>query len=196
MDDVGPLPRASGKLTGLIVVVVVLALAVAGTFAPSDATTDATSTSVPSDQVGSGHPTIGELAPDFTVPLLDGGSFSLAEHIQTDGRPIVLNFWASWCGPCREEMPAFDLVSQEKPALLVLGVAINDTPEAASDFADVVQVSYPLAIDNEGTVNERYPSLGLPTTWLIAADGTLVNEFVGQVNAQTLREIISAEFGF
>lgn len=196
MNDVGPLPRASGRLTGLLVSVVVLALAVAGTFAPSDATPDAVTSAAPSDQPTGGHPTIGEPAPNFVVPLLDGGTFSLAEHLQSDGRPIVLNFWASWCGPCREEMPDFDLISKEKPGLLVLGVAINDTPEAASDFADVVQVSYPLAIDTDGTVNERYPSLGLPTTWLIAADGTLVNEFVGQVNAQTLREIISAEFGF
>ena len=203
MNDVGPLPRASGKLTALLIAVVILALTVAGTLAQNDP--DSSDTASPTSIAAleqaeepppRGQPTLGEPAPDFTVPLLDGGTFNLAEHLRLDGRPVMLNFWASWCGPCREEMPAFDQISREKPALLILGVAINDTPEAANEFANVVNVSYPLGIDNDGSVSERYPSLGLPTTWLIGADGTLIAEYIGQVDEQTLREIVSAEFGF
>ncbi len=198
--EAGPLPRATGKLTVLLGLVVVIALGVAARDpSPSNEPEEPAASSDGENNVESDHParlTVGEFAPDFTVPLLTGGSFSLAEHLANDGRPIVLNFWASWCAPCREEMPDFDLISQEKPSLLVLGVAVNDTPEAAEAFADSIGVSYPLAIDNVGEVNDKYPSLGLPTTWLIGSDGTLHQELIGQVDAQRLREAISAEFGF
>lgn len=202
-EGVGPLPRATGKLSILLGLVVVVALGVAAVVAsPSsnpNAPVDSETLTLSGDPNGLEEParlTVGDPAPDFTVPLLAGGTFSLAEHLANDGRPIVLNFWASWCGPCREEMPDFDLISQEKPSLLVLGVAISDTPEAAEAFATSIGVSYPLAIDNAGDVNNKYPSLGLPTTWLIASDGTLRQELIGQVDAQRLREAISAEFGF
>jgi len=197
--EAGPLPRATGKLTVLLGLVVVIALGVAAGVASPSNVPEAADASGVGNSVDSDPPArlkVGEIAPDFIVPLLAGGSFSLTEHLANDGRPIVLNFWASWCAPCREEMPDFDLISQEKPSLLVIGVAISDTPEAAEAFATSIGVSYPLAIDNVGEVNDKYPSLGLPTTWLIGSDGTLRRELIGQVDASRLREAISAEFGF
>jgi cytochrome c biogenesis protein CcmG/thiol:disulfide interchange protein DsbE len=182
-ENVGPLPRATGKLTFLIIAAIAIA-AVAATCRDSEA-------APPSDR-----PVVGGAAPYFTVPLISGGTFSLAKHLAADGRPIVLNFWASWCAPCREEMPAFDIISQEKPSVLVLGVAISNTPEDAAEFAEIVGVSYLLAIDNEGQVNERYPSLGLPTTWVIDENGIIRQEVIGLVGTERLREIINGEFGF
>ena len=182
-EDVGPLPRATGKLTFLIIATITVAM-IATTCRDSEATP-------PNDR-----PVAGDAAPDFTVLLISGGTFSLAEHLETDGRPIVLNFWASWCAPCREEMPAFDIISQEKPSVLVLGIAISNTPEDAAEFAEIIGVSYLLAIDNEGQVNERYPSLGLPTTWVIDENGIIRQEVIGLVDAERLREVINGEFGF
>lgn len=185
----GPLPRRTGQLT-LIFVGAVAAALLAATFWPQD---DAT----PLDQAGSlGVVSESEAAPDFTVRLLDGTQFTLSEHLAQDGRPVILNFWASWCAPCRAEMPDFDELAAEKPGLVVLGVAVQDTEANAREFAEEIGVSYPLAVDTAETVAASYRYLGLPATWLISADGTIVRQVNGQVNAEMLREMVAASFGF
>lgn len=112
-----------------------------------------------------------ETAPDFTVELFDGTEFSLSAHLAESGTPVVLNFWASWCVPCRVEMPAIDAVAHQRPEILFLGIAVQDTESATRGFADEVSVSYPLGHDSGGTILEKYPILGLPATWFITADG-------------------------
>jgi thiol-disulfide isomerase/thioredoxin len=136
-----------------------------------------------------------ETAPDFSIDLLDGPSFRLSDHLADDGRPVILNLWASWCGPCRAEMPAFDAVSKIHRDVLFLGVAVNDDPAAARDFAAEIGVSYPLAIDEDDRVGRRYPSPGLPATYLISADGTIARTIFGQMNEDQLAELIAGLFG-
>ncbi|MPZ51373.1 MAG: redoxin domain-containing protein [Acidimicrobiia bacterium] len=101
-----------------------------------------------------------------------------------------MNFWASWCVPCREEMPAFDLVSRRHPGILFLGVAVQDTESAAQGFAEEVGVSYPLGHDTEGEILERYPILGVPTTWFITSDGTLAARWAGQLDQDRLEDLV------
>lgn len=185
----GPLPRRTGVLTLIFAGVVAVAL-IAAAFWPDTAAS-------PIEEAGGlGTPATAEAAPDFTVRLLDGTNFTLSDHLESDGRPVVLNFWASWCAPCRAEMPEFDAIAAEKPALLVLGVAVQDTEENARDFAEEIAVSYPLGIDSTETVAAAYPFLGLPATWLIGSDGTISRQVNGQVNAEMLREMIAGSFGF
>lgn len=185
----GPLPRRTGRLTLIFVGAVAAALLAATFWSQDDAT--------PLDQAASlGVVSESEVAPDFTVRLLDGTQFTLSEHLAQDGRPVILNFWASWCAPCRAEMPDFDELAAEKPGLLVLGVAVQDTEANAREFAEEIGVSYPLAIDTTETVAASYRYLGLPATWLISADGMIVRQVNGQVNAETLREMVAASFGF
>lgn len=129
-------------------------------------------------------------APDFTLTLFDGTKFTLSRHLSGDGRPIVMNFWASWCVPCREEMPTLDAVGLRRPDVLVLGVAVRDTEGEARAFAAEVGVGYPLGIDTDGTILELYPILGLPTTWFIAADGRIATIRAGLLDQDEFERLI------
>lgn len=132
----------------------------------------------------------GGRAPDFTLTLFDGTRFTLSKHLIDDGRPVVMNFWASWCVPCREEMPTFDRVSRSRPDVLILGVAVRDTEGEAGAFADEIGVGYPLGVDSDGAILNLYPTLGLPTTWFISADGRIANIRAGLLDQDEIERII------
>lgn len=135
-----------------------------------------------------------EAAPTFSLETLDGETFDLAEHIATDGRPIVLNLWASWCPPCRAEMPAINTASQRNPEVLFIGVAVQDDPDKAAAFAEEISVTYTIAVD-DGTVEEAYPLLGLPGTFFIDGTGTIVKSHFGLVTIDSLDDDIAEFFG-
>lgn len=149
-----------------------------------------TGLSSPGDSTVAGGIMIGDTAPDFTLRLLDGTRFVLSDHLAADGRPVVMNFWASWCVPCREEMPAFDEVARRHPEVLFLGVAVQDIEVAARQFAEEVAVSYPLGFDADRAIIERYPTLGLPTTWFITPYGVIAAQRVGQLDEGSLESLI------
>ena len=149
--------------------------------------------SFPGDPTVGGGIMIDETAPDFTLGLFDGGSFVLSDHLAMDGRPVVMNFWASWCVPCREEMPAFDAVARRHPEVLFIGVAVQDIEVAARQFAEEAAVSYPLGLDEDGVIIARYPTLGLPTTWFITSDGVIAAQRVGQLNEDSLDSLIEQQ---
>lgn len=131
-----------------------------------------------------------EMAPDFSISLLDGTEFSLSEHLATDGRPVFLNFWASWCFPCREEMPAIDQAAALHPEVLFLGIAVEDITTEAEAFAEEIDVGYPLAIDETGIVAARYPFFGLPTSWLIDSEGRIIRQISGAVTLDFIEELL------
>jgi thiol-disulfide isomerase/thioredoxin len=133
-------------------------------------------------------------APTFVLPTLGGGTFDLSRHIADDGRPVILNLWASWCGPCRSEMPAIDASSIQHPEVAFIGVAVQDKRSDAVSFVEELGVGYTIAID-DGTVDEAYPALGLPATFFIAGDGTLVKTHFGVVTEESLAEDIATLFG-
>ena len=131
---------------------------------------------------------VGATAPDFEVTLLDEGTFDLSDHLEADGRPIVLNLWASWCIPCRTEMPTLSEFARSNPDVLVLGVAVEDTLERASEFAAEIEVVYPLAM-GDPAFETAYPRLGLPVTYFIDGDGLVTDQHNGLVDAETLEEL-------
>ena len=130
---------------------------------------------------------IGEPAPDFTVEVIDGGTFTLSE---SRGRPIVLNFWASWCAPCRAEIPDISAFALAHPDVQVIGVSVEDSEPAAREFAAEIEASYPLALGTQ-EVEDAYPRLGLPATYLIDPDGVVTDIINGIVNEDNLAEILS-----
>ncbi|MDH3729742.1 MAG: TlpA family protein disulfide reductase [Acidimicrobiia bacterium] len=139
-------------------------------------------------------PTIGfatdDPAPDFDVDAFDGSVFRLSDHQADDGRPILLNLWASWCFPCREEMPALDVVAANHPEVLFIGVAVEDDPAEAEKFAAEIGVSYLLAIDESGEVSGKYPALGLPATFLISPEGRVIAKLFGGASEASFEEFL------
>jgi thiol-disulfide isomerase/thioredoxin len=129
-------------------------------------------------------------APDFSVDLFDGSRFILGRHLRDDGRPIILNLWASWCFPCREEMPDLDAAAADNPSVLILGIAVDDDPESAEEFATEIAVSYPLGADADGRVSRAYPAPGLPATFVIGSDGVIRNVVFGRLTVTQIEELV------
>ena len=119
-------------------------------------------------------PTVGFTAPDFTLERMDGGTITLSE---LRGRVVMINLWASWCVPCRREMPAIDRVFQEKEedGLIVLAVnsTYQDSLEAASHFVEAFELSFPVLLDPDGAVSRRYRLQALPTTFFVDKQGII-----------------------
>jgi thiol-disulfide isomerase/thioredoxin len=131
---------------------------------------------------------VGEPAPDFTVELLDGGSFRLADHVSDDGRPLIVNLWASWCIPCREEMPDLSDFATANPETAVIGVAVEDTISDATAFGEEIDPAYPLAFGNEG-FDEGYPNFGLPVTYFLDESGVVTTVHNGILTSEMIEEI-------
>lgn len=131
-----------------------------------------------------------EPAPDFDADAFDGSVFRLSDHQASDGRPVLLNLWASWCFPCREEMPAIDAVAANHPEVFFLGVAVEDDPAEAEKFATEIGVSYLLAVDESGEVSGKYPALGLPASFLISPEGRVIAKLFGGANEATFEEFL------
>ncbi len=134
---------------------------------------------------------IGAPAPDFTLADLDGAPIALAE---LRGRPVVVNFWASWCGPCVEEFPLLRAAAAEHAddGLAVIGIVYEDRSEAARDFMARNGATWPAAMDPGGRVAEAYGILGPPETFFIGRDGTILARQLGQFSASSLESHLAA----
>ena len=136
----------------------------------------------------------GQPAPEVNLSLFDGSEFVLSEHVAADGRPLVLNLWASWCTPCRREIPEFSQVALANPDVAFVGAAVEDAWGPAEAFASEVGASYPLGIDEQRTIKSGYPFVGLPVTYLIDADGTVSRQIQGQLSGSALQAFIDYDF--
>ncbi len=137
----------------------------------------------------------GRTAPVFSLPDLvaPDKNISLADF---RGRDLVVNFWASWCGPCKSEMPLLESAYRaEHGRVSFLGIDSNDTRNSAVAFLADVHVTYPAASDAHGSVASRYRLFGLPTTVFISPRGKMLGRHIGQLNATTLKAALRQAFG-
>ncbi|WP_215395597.1 TlpA disulfide reductase family protein [Rheinheimera oceanensis] len=111
-----------------------------------------------------------EIAPDFTLKALDGNNLRLAEQ---RGDIMLVNFWASWCGPCIQEMPALDKLAQKYQMLgvQVWGVNVENDSAAAKAYLSKVQVAFPILFDVDNSVSKDYRVEAMPTTVILDKDG-------------------------
>jgi thiol-disulfide isomerase/thioredoxin len=122
-------------------------------------------------------------APELSVPSLRG-----TETVTLDGRdkPVILNFWASWCEPCKRETPALIEFHNLRPDVDVVGVAVNDRTADSIRFADKLAIPYQLGSDRSGDAAARFDVSGLPTTLVIDADGRVAAVFPGEIDREQL----------
>lgn len=126
-------------------------------------------------------------APDFTLDLLGGGQVTLSD---LRGEVVVINFWASWCPPCREEMPAIEKVYQEYKDRGLVVLAVNTTyQDREADAAAFVQnfaLTFPIPLDRTGAVSNRYQLRGLPSTYFVDRRGVIRSVVVGGPMSETM----------
>jgi cytochrome c biogenesis protein CcmG/thiol:disulfide interchange protein DsbE len=134
---------------------------------------------------------VGSVAPDFAVADLDGNPIRLAE---LRGRPVVVNFWASWCGPCVEEFPLLEAAARrhEADGLAIVGIIYQDRSEAARAFMSRNGASWPAAMDPGERVAAAYGILAPPETFFIGRDGTIVARQIGQLSEASLDKQLAA----
>jgi len=138
----------------------------------------------------------GKPAPDFVLRSLDTGErVSLAD---LKGRPVVINFWASWCGPCQYEHPVLEWGQREFGSTAVfLGVVFEDTEDNARQFLRRQGYSFPQLVDPRSRMAVSYGVAGVPETYFITPDGTILTKHVGPIDPETLgkriRELTGAQ---
>jgi cytochrome c biogenesis protein CcmG, thiol:disulfide interchange protein DsbE len=135
----------------------------------------------------------GKAAPDFSLKRIDTGeTVTLA---QLRGRPLVLNFWATWCGPCKLEHPVLTWGAQQFGAQVqFLGVVSNDSKENAIEFVRENGSSYPQLLDTDGQSSVDYGTSGVPETYFIDSQGIIREKYAMPIDPQTLVTKVRALF--
>ena len=142
-------------------------------------------------QAANAAPEADSLAPDFALERLSGETFRLSDH---RGKVVAINFWATWCPPCREEIPDLIAVQEQmRGDVLFVGVSLDKgSPDKVRAFAERFGINYPVVID-DGRVLEKYgPIPGLPTTFFIGPGGRVRVEAIGLLTKENMRPVLGA----
>lgn len=137
-------------------------------------------------------PIVGHLAPDFALTTPLGETVSLTDFVDRDGdagQPVILNYWASWCGPCRIETPELQNASLKfKNQVAILGVNQGESAQTVTEFGLSFGLTYPLLVDQDNSVNRTYGVNSLPTTIFIDRQGVVREVFIGILNQAVLED--------
>ena len=130
--------------------------------------------------------TVGKPAPAFTLSRLDSGApLSLSQYA---GRAVVLNFWASWCIPCKQENPALVRAYERYRTsdVVIIGILYQDSTDSGRAYVRDLGVLWPTVADEDGRVALSYGVFGIPETYFIGADGVIAGRHIGPIDEQTL----------
>jgi peroxiredoxin len=187
--EIQPAPPARRRIRPVVIFVVaafILGIGVAALVFPPDAKIE------PAEPIPVGLQ-VGQLAPDFTLNTLDDGHVALSDLA---GRPVLINFWASWCVPCRSEMPelvrAYETHKSEGFIVLGLNVTSMDSPPDVQEFVDEFSVAFPVLLDKDGEVSLRiYRIPGIPTSIFLHRDGSIARVQVGGMTGDQIDEFVA-----
>ena len=128
-------------------------------------------------------------APDFTLLGLNGAPVSLRS---LRGKTVLINFWATWCAPCRQEMPDINeaFLKRQDVGFVVLAVNLKETPSQAKAFADKYGLAFTVLLDAKGDVAKAYQLTGVPESWIIGSDGVLRERKIGVFSRRELPSLI------
>lgn len=137
------------------------------------------------DEAPAQPPGIAQVAPDFAYTLPDGTTQKLSD---LRGKKVLLNFWATWCGPCQVEMPEMQYASKvyEKEDLVILAINRSETPETIRPFAAKFGITFPIVVNSNNDIGEAYGVRGLPTSYFINSDGTVNYIQIGVVSTELI----------
>lgn len=127
-------------------------------------------------------------APTFRLTDLDGKTWSLDE---LKGRPVVINFWSTWCGPCKSEHGLLQASAQQNPDVTFLGIIYNDEPDACRRYLATAGTSYAHLVDDAGRTALDYGVGGVPETFFLGADGTVVRKHTGPLTPASMRALLA-----
>ena len=128
----------------------------------------------------------GVQAPDFTGELIDGTSITLSE---LQGKPVIINFWATWCGPCVKEMPAFERLKDDfGDKIGIIAVNCGDDAGTVKDFMEENGYTFPVVLDEEYSISMLYPTNSIPYTVVLDAEGKVTHISTGALDADTMYE--------
>lgn len=132
----------------------------------------------------------GSMAPDFQLVNLNGKKSKLSDY---RGKKIILNFWATWCPPCKTEMPYLEDLYKEKD-IIVLAVNLTNLEKNKNSIENFVtenHLTFPVLLDNQGNVSKIYKSITIPTSFIIDPTGKVNQKIVGPINKETMKTLLS-----
>lgn len=131
----------------------------------------------------------GTRARNFTLKTIDGGKASLSDY---RGNVVLVNFWATWCAPCRAEIPDLEAASQthKDEGFVVLGINVEESQQAVEAFVAEMGMTYPVLLDEHGQVMSEYRSQGLPMSLLLDKEGVIQVRHVGILTGDKLEEYL------
>ncbi|MCZ8536607.1 redoxin domain-containing protein [Paenisporosarcina quisquiliarum] len=135
----------------------------------------------------------GNTAPDFELTTLDGKKVKLSDY---QGKKVILNFWATWCPPCKAEMPHMqnyyeDFAEQENVEILAVNLTSGDSADKVDDFVRDYGLTFPIPMDVEGAVGQTFEAITIPTSYMIDTKGRIQNKIVGPMDDQMIEDFVS-----
>jgi peroxiredoxin len=176
-----------GMIKKVIAAVVLITLLTVAIVQAMDKKTEPDSTSQPTTANNDGLK-IGAKAPDFELKTLSGETVKLSS---LKGKKVMLNFWATWCPPCKAEMPDMEKFYKEAGKDVVI-LAVNIDPQLdVKGFVNQYGITFPILLDQKDEVNESYQILSIPTTYFINSNGVIQNKYTGAMSLDSMKQFTS-----